>query len=69
MKSFKAFLLSCALMLYGIVTIATSAAVWNSNPTATLAVIAGLNLAANGYVIYRKALALAKTIKENGGLK
>lgn len=68
MKSIKFFLLTGALFLYGIATIATCSAVWNNpNANPVLYVIAGLLLLANAYVIYRKAMAMSKTIKENGG--
>lgn len=69
MKSIKIFLLSGALFLYGIATVATCSAVWNAETKPVLDVIAGLLLALNGYVIYRKAMAMSKTIKENGGVK
>jgi len=70
MKSITLFLNVAVLVLYGLATIATCAGVWG-NPDANhaLYVIAGLLLLANGYVIYRKAMAIAKTIKENGGVK
>ena len=70
MKSSKMFLLTAALFLYCIITVATCAGVWG-NPDANhaLHVIAGLLLATNAYVIYRKAMAMSKTIKENGGIK
>lgn len=63
------FLRTAALFLYGIITVATCAAVWNSHPSGTVAVVAGLLLLANGYVIYRKAKALEKAIKDNGGIR
>lgn len=66
MESYKAFLLTAALFLYGLITVATCAAVWNAETKPVLDVIAGLLLLANGYVIYRKAKALSETIKENG---
>lgn len=69
MKSFKFFMLTAALFAWGIVTVATYAWVWNSQPTATIAVVAGSLFAANGYAIFRKAKALSETIKENGGVK
>lgn len=69
MKSIKFLLLTAALFFYGIITVVTCAAVWNSKPTAVVAVVAGLLLAANGYAIYRKAMAMKKTIEENGGIK
>lgn len=69
MKSIKIFLLSGALFLYGIATVATCSAVWNAETKPVLDVIAGLLLALNGYVIYRKAMSMSKTIKENGGVK
>ena len=70
MKSITFFLYVAALFLYGIATVATCAGVWN-NPDANpaLYVIAVLLLLANGYVIFRKAKAMEKTIKENGGIK
>ena len=70
MKSFTLFLNVAALILYGIATIATCSAVWN-NPDANPAhyVIAGILFLANGYVIYRRARAMEKEIKENGGIK
>ena len=70
MKSFTLFLNVAALILYGIATIATCSAVWN-NPDANpaLYVIAGILFLANGYVIYRRARAMEKEIKENGGIK
>lgn len=69
MKSFKMFLLVCALVIYGIITVATCAAVWNVETKHVLDVIAGLLLVANGYVIYCAAKSIEKTIKENGGIK
>jgi len=69
MKSSKALIRVIALFLYGIITVAACAAVWKSGASATLSVIAGLFLAANGYVIYRKAIALSEEIKRDGGLK
>ena len=66
MKSSKMFLLTAALFLYGIITVATCAAVWNSHPSGTVAVVAGLLLLANGYVIFRKAKAMSKDIENNG---
>ena len=69
MKSLKFLLLTTALFLYGFITVVTCAAVWNSKPTAVAAFVAGLLLAANGYSIYRKAMAMKKTIEENGGIK
>lgn len=70
MKSFTLFLNVAALILYGIATIATCSAVWN-NPDAkpVFYVIAGILFLANGYVIYRRARAMEKEIKENGGIK
>lgn len=69
MKSYKAFFLTAALFLYGLITVATCAAVWNAETKPVLDVIAGLLLALNGYVIYRKATAMSKEIKENGGIR
>lgn len=69
MKSITFFLYVAVLFLYGIATIATCSAVWNAETKPVLDVIAGLLLALNGYVIYRKAMAMSKTIKENGGVK
>jgi hypothetical protein len=69
MKSLKFFLLTAALFLYGLITVVTCAAVWGAGQKAVVAVVAGLLLAANGYAIYRKAMAMKKTIEENGGIK
>lgn len=68
MKSGKFFLLTAALFLYGLITVAGCAAIWNAGLTPTLAVIAGLLLGCNGYVIFRKAKALQKDIEEGGGI-
>ena len=67
MKSAKVFLQIVALFVYALITIATGSAVWNSHPSGTIAVFACLLMLANGYVIYRKAMAMSKSIKENGG--
>ena len=69
MKSFKMFLLVSALVIYGILTVATCAAVWNVETKHVLDVVAGLLFLANGYVIYRAAKSIEKTIKDNGGIK
>ena len=69
MKSITLFLLTAALFLYGLITVATCAAVWNAETKPALDVIAGLLLALNGYVIYRKATAMSKEIKQNGGIR
>ena len=69
MESYKAFLLTAALFLYGLTTVATCAAVWNADTKPVLDVIAGLLLALNGYVIYRRAKSMEKEIKENGGIR
>lgn len=69
MKSITFFLLVGALVLYGILTIAVCSAVWNADTKAVLDALAGVLFAANGWVIFRKAMALSKTIKDNGGVK
>lgn len=69
MKSIDVFFKSFSLLLYGGITVATCAAVWNSNTSGVLAVIAALLFVANGFVIYRKAKALEKAIKDNGGIR
>lgn len=53
-KDFGTFLRLLALFAYGLLTIAVCVAVWNSKPTASVSVFAGLLLLANAYVIYRK---------------
>ena len=70
MKSITLFLNVAALILYGIATIATCSAVWNNKDAKpVLYVIAGLLFLANGFVIYRRATAMSKEIKENGGIR
>jgi hypothetical protein len=65
MGTYKAFLLTCALFLYGIITVATCAAVWGAETKPVQDVIAALLLALNGYVIYRKAKALGDLSRKN----
>jgi hypothetical protein len=43
-----------ALFIWGLIAIATSAAVWNSHPGTFLSIVAALNLAINGWCIYWK---------------
>ena len=63
MKSYKAFLWTSALVLYGLATIATCSAVWdNPDEKPILYVIAGIVFLANGYAIWRKA----KDLSEKG---
>lgn len=70
MKSIKAFLLIAALFIYGLATLATCVAVWACESIPTYAhVTAGIVLALNAYVIYRKAKAYGKMFRDNGGLK
>lgn len=49
-----------AVLMYGLLTIATCSAVWNSKPVPTLSVFAGLLMLANGFVIYRSVKELKK---------
>ena len=49
-----------SLVLYAMITIATCAAAWNGRPGTTISIAAGILLAVNGYVIYRKV----KKLKE-----
>lgn len=49
------FVIVLALFLWGLIAIMTSAAVWNSKPGAFLSIIAALNLAINGWCIYKRA--------------
>ena len=51
-------ILVAALVIWGLIAIATSCAVWNSKPGAFLSVVAALNLAINGFCIYRQATKL-----------
>lgn len=60
MKSLNFLLRVLALFIYGFISVVTCATVWNSRPGVFLSVVAGVLLATNGYVIYRKAMALAK---------
>lgn len=69
MKSFNVLIKTIALFLYGLITVVTCAAVWDSKPKVFISVVAALLLALNGYVIFRKAKAMEKEIKENGGIK
>lgn len=70
MKSITLFLNVAALILYGIATIATCSAVWNTpDAKPVLYVIAGLLFLANAFVIYRRAKEMEKQIKDNGGIK
>lgn len=63
MKSFTLFLNVAALVLYGLATIATCAAIWdNPDEKPVLYVIAGIVFLANGYAIWRKA----KDLSEKG---
>ena len=47
-----------ALFAYGMITIITCAAVWNSFPGAFISTVAAILMAVNGYIIYRKATRL-----------
>lgn len=58
METTNKFFYVLALFVWGLIAIATSAAVWNSKPGAFLAVVAALNLAINGLCIYRQATKL-----------
>lgn len=66
MKSISLLLKTLALFLYGFVSVVVCAGLWNARPGVFLSVLAGILLAANGYVIYRKAKALAAAVKEGG---
>lgn len=55
METKTKFIYVLALFIWGLVAIATSAAVWNSKPGAFLSVVAGLNLIINGLCIYGRA--------------
>ena len=59
-KDLSDFLRLAALFIYGALTIATCAAVWNSKPRAAVSVFSALLLLANAYVIYRKAKRFGK---------
>jgi ammonia channel protein AmtB len=59
-KSFMEFLTVLGLFIWGLVAIATSAAVWNSHPSVFIGIVAGLNLAINGLCIYATTQLLKK---------
>ena len=53
-ESFNKFLFILSLFIWGLIAIATSAAVWNSKPGAFLSIVAALNLAINAWGIYKQ---------------
>ncbi len=49
-----------ALFIYGLLTIITCSAVWNSRPGAFISIVALALFGVNGYIIVRKAMKLSK---------
>lgn len=60
------FFWTCALFLYGIITVATCGTIWGTETVPILNVLAGLILPLNGYVIYRKAMAMSHKNEKEG---
>lgn len=52
-----------AILAWGVLTVITCVAVWNSKPDTFTTVMSVLQLLANGYAIYRVAKILAKEEK------